>query len=335
VDRIDEFIEGSGFSGAVSIYSFGQPLYERALGYRDLPNSLPNTISTLFGLASGTKTLTAVGILRLVEKGFTDLSTPVSDVMGKDCGYIADNAEISHLLNHTSGVYDYYDEDEITDFDDYTVAIPWNQLESPQDYLPLFEAGIMKFRPGERVSYSNGGYVLLGIIIEKLTNNPFREFMRREVFEPFGMNSTGFHAFNHLPPNTALGYMKRNGEWISNIYQLPLRGAGDGGLYSNSRDMNSFWMKLMNQDLVSRDLVRQMTDVSVEIHKGLEYGYGLYIDDFHGYRSYTSSGCDCGVGFSSTFVPDISLNINIFSNRTEGDRGVFSFIEKELNSISF
>lgn len=329
-EKIDEFLNEKEFSGVVSIYEGQNSVYLNSFGYRDLPNTIPNNITTLFGTASGTKTLTAIGIMCLLESSPTKLSTPVVEILGCDMGFIHRDVTIRHLLNHTSGIYDYYDEEQIEDFENYSVEIPWFKLETPSDYLTLFESKGMKFLPGTRTSYSNGGYVLLGVLIEKISGQKYRDFMQQNVFKPLGMRSTGFYAFNELPKNTAWGYMSDGDSKVSNIYQLPIRGGGDGGLYSNSEDMQAFWTNLFCHRLISRESLVEMTNEEVEMFSSQKYGLGLYIADFRNRKSYSARGSDCGVGFSSYFIPDLSLNINIFSNMTDGDRGVITFIENEL-----
>ncbi len=235
-EQLDEHLKKIDFSGVVSIYRGEEPYYEGAFGYRDKPNAVANNAKTLFGIASGTKTFTAAGVLTLLEEGKLTLSTPVGEIIGANASYIHRDATIKQLLNHSSGIFDYYDEEVVTDFDNFKVDIPWCELGTPSDYLPLFEGKKMKFSPGTRVSYSNGGYVFLGVIIERITGMKYREYMKKHVFGPLGMASTGFYAFDDLPGNTAWGYMKAGESWMSNIYKLPIRGGGDGGLYTNTDD---------------------------------------------------------------------------------------------------
>jgi CubicO group peptidase (beta-lactamase class C family) len=128
-DKMDEYLYRRNFSGAVSICLDQEQLYLKSFGYKDHPNKVSNNCGTLFGIASGTKTSTALGILRLVESGLLDLTTPVTDIIG-DVRYIHRTAVFRQLLNHTSGIYDYYDEELIQDFDNYSVEIPWSKLET-------------------------------------------------------------------------------------------------------------------------------------------------------------------------------------------------------------
>jgi len=193
-NSLERFCKKKEFSGVVTINKFGEQLISKAFGYRDQSNKLLNKVDTVFGIASGTKTFTALGIIKMIEQGFFDYSTTIHKVFDKDLSFIHYKATIKNLLCHTSGIYDYYDEELITDFDNFEVEIPWFKLETPSDYYPLFESKKYKFEPGERYSYSNGGYILLGIIIEKLSGMKYRNFIFEKILNLAKMNSSGFFA---------------------------------------------------------------------------------------------------------------------------------------------
>ena len=321
--------EETGFAGDISIYQEGKELLHKAYGYRDIANSIPNDTKTRFGIASGTKLFTAVAVLKLVEDGQLDLSTSVSGIFGNQLSFIHRDATIRQLLCHTSGIFDYYDEELVTDFENYSVDIPWFKLETPSDYWPLLQSKEMKYLPGERVSYSNGGYVFLSIIIEKITGELYRDFLERSIFRPSGMEHTGFFAFNELPRNTSFGYVSMEGDGITNIYHLPLRGGGDGGLYTNSVDLNGFWENLFAEGILRRESLSQLCHKEVCLWDRADYGLGIYKSTLLNEDSYATSGCDVGVGFKSTYVPKLRLNINVLSNISDGN----SAIDKRISQI--
>ncbi|MCD4670278.1 MAG: beta-lactamase family protein [Actinomycetia bacterium] len=331
--KIDKYSQDNNFSGDISIYRKHNSIYHNSFGYRDISNKIPNNGNTIFGTASGTKTFTALGIIKLIELGLIEFSTTIYDIFQSDLGFISSEATIKQLLTHTSGIFDYYDEELITDFDNFTVEIPWFRLETPSDYLPLFESKKMKFNPGNRPSYSNGGYVFLGIIIEKLSGLSYREFMNKNVFEPLNMKFTGFYAFNALPKNVASGYISTEEKLMTNIYQLPIRGAGDGGMYTNSSDMQVFWTKLFRNELISETHLKEFISNEVEIFNSQKYGLGIYISLFEKYECYFANGCDSGVGYTSLYIPEIELNINVFSNMTEGDKKIMDFIRENGSDL--
>jgi len=222
------------------------------------------------------------------------------------------------LLAHTSGIYDYYDEEIEQDFEHFSVDIPWSELETPTDYDPLFRDKPMKFSPGERFSYSNGGYVFLGMLIEKITGRLYRDFIREHVLKPAGMDHSGFFSFNDLPENTANGYLEDRR--TTNIYHLPLRGGGDGGMYTTTDDLRAFWDSLF----ANRILPAELTDTFLKTHYRFNntdgYGCGIYkrLDD----SMFSIGGGDAGVGFDSRYIVQEKLNINIHSNITNGEDGI-------------
>ena len=313
-------LEGE-FSGVVSVFRGASPLYNRAFGYRDVKNRLPNTNTTIFGIASGTKIFTALGIGALVDQGVLSLDTTVGEIDEGYTGFVDPKATVQHLLTHTSGIYDYYDEEIEDDYDGFSVEIPWCELETPSDYYPLFQGRDMKFRPGERYSYSNGGYVFLGMLIEKLTGKLYRAFVGEHVLRAANMRRSGFYAFNDLPENTANGYLQDRR--TTNIYQLPLRGGGDGGMYTTTGDLRAFWDSLFSYRILSEELTRTCLQTHHRLNERVGYGCGIYkrLDG----RLFWISGVDAGVGFDSRYLVRENVTINILSNVTYGEsrlRGV-------------
>ncbi len=331
-DKIDTFCIRQNFSGVISVFKENEVIYNNAFGLRERSNNLENNVETIFGIASGTKTFTAIGIIKLIEEGIIDYSTTIDEIFNENLSFIHSKATIEQLLCHTSGIFDYYDEEEIIDFDNFEVSIPWFKLETPYDYYPLFESQKYKFEPGLRFSYSNGGYIFLGIIIEKLSKMKFRDFIWKNILEPVGMKSSGFYAFNNLPENVAVGYIKDNNDYLSNIYKLPIRGASDGGMYTNTKDLKLFWKNLFTNKIIKEENLIKMIHNQRENSKKSGYGLGIYTSIFNDETCYSAEGCDAGVGFNSTYIPSKKIIINILSNMTEGDDGMIKIIENELES---
>ena len=306
------------FSGVVSIHEGGAAVFVQAYGERDIKNELPNTPETLFGIASGTKVFTALGIGVLIDRGSIGLDTEVGEIDPAYGGFIDERATIRHLLTHTSGIFDYYDEVLEQDFEHFTVGIPWSELETPSDYFPLYQGQPMKFRPGERYSYSNGGYVFLGMLIERLSGTTFRDFIGAHVLTAARMHRSGFHAFHDLPPNTANGYLEDRR--TTNIYQLPLRGGGDGGLYTTADELAAFWDSLFANRILSAELTANYLSTHCTLSDTSGYGCGVYkhLDD----SLFWIVGSDAGVGFDSRHLPRRKLTISMLSNVTDGEEGM-------------
>jgi len=316
--RIEQQISETGFSGVISIFKDTSTVFNEAFGYRDVKNKLPNTTQTLFGTASGTKVFTALGIGVLIDREQISLETTVGKIDPDFMGFIDEHATIQQLLTHTSGIYDYFDEEIEHDFDQFSVEIPWCELKTPSDYHPLFKGKTMKFRPGERYSYSNGGYVFLGMLIEKLTGQLYRDFIRDQVLLPANMPQSGFYAFNDLPENTANGYLEDRR--TTNIYQLPIRGGGDGGMYTTSDDLRAFWNSLFSYKILSRELTSTYLKTHYSFDNVYGYGLGIYkrLDD----SMFSIVGGDAGVGFDSRHIIREKITINILSNTTNGEEAM-------------
>jgi CubicO group peptidase (beta-lactamase class C family) len=326
VREIERAASETEFSGVMSIFRDDSTVFSKAFGYRDVRNRLNNTTDTRFAIASGTKLFTALGIGVLIDQGVISLATTMEEIDREYTGFIDKQATILQLLTHTSGIYDYYDEEIEQDYEHFSVEIPWYTLETPSDYYPLFKGKGMKYRAGERYSYSNGGYVFLGLLIEKLTGALYRDFARDRVLQPAGMNRSGFYAFNDLPENTANGYLKDRR--TTNIYQLPVRGGGDGGLYTTTDDLRAFWDSLFSYRILSQEL----TTTYLETHSVLDpttgYGCGVFkrLDD----SRFAIMGGDAGVGFTSWYFVQDRLTINILSNITNGDEEMKEVVPRHL-----
>jgi CubicO group peptidase (beta-lactamase class C family) len=318
VRRIEQAALETEFSGVISVFRDASPVFNKAFGYRDLKNKLPNTTSTIFGIASGTKVFTALGIGVLIDQGLISLDTTIGEIAQEYTGFVDEHATIQQLLTHTSGIYDYYDEEVEQDYERFSVEIPWCELETPSDYYPLFKGQAMKFRPGERYSYSNGGYVFLGMLIEKLTGRLYRDFMGEYVLQAANMHRSGFYAFDDLPENTANGYLEDRR--TTNIYHLPRRGGGDGGMYTTTDDLRAFWGSWFSNKLLSAELTATYLRTHCTLDATSGYGCGVYkrLDG----SMFAIVGGDAGVGFDSRYVVAERLTMDILSNVTNGEEAM-------------
>lgn len=322
LDRIDEIMTDYGFSGVVKITAEDQWIYERAAGYRDRVNEVDNDLATRFAIASGTKFLTALAIGRLIDKGLLSLETKALELIDYDFGDYDSEITIEHLLTHSSGIPDYYDEDQIEDFDNFKVAIPWNELKEPKDYFPIFPKEAMVFKAGTKFKYNNSGYVLLAAIVAQVGKMPYVDFVEREIFDKAGMSYTGFYPLNQLPKNTAIGYIDDEEGYRSNVYNLPIVGAGDGGAFSCTKDMEKLWNAFIKGELLSETLTAQfMTPQIQEDFKNDKswYGYGLWLTVEEDQVSEAMIvGCDAGISFKSGYKFKDHVSYSVFSNTADG-----------------
>ncbi len=303
------------FSGAVRVKAMNRPAFEAAFGFADRVLKVANETSTSFAIASGTKFLTALAIGRLVDAGVARLESRFVDVVAIPFEGINPEVTLEHLLSHTSGVYDYYDEELIDDFDNFEMPIPGNELETLQDYLPMLD-GPMKFSPGERFSYSNGGYVLLGLAIEALCGTSFQRFVEAELFESNGMSGSGFFRLDALPPTAAVGYVDLESFSETNESKLPVIGGPDGGAFTTTRDIESLWMAFLEGSVLSALLTQRFTAPTNHYKDSVHYGCGLWNDRGTPLRLYIE-GADAGVSFLSSRFGDGTIS-TIVSNTSEG-----------------
>ena len=157
------------FRGNAYIIKDGDVLLNYSGGFADLANEIPNTIDTRFASASMSKTFVAVGILQLIEAGKLGLEDTIGSILDFDLKQIDPNVTVRQLLNHTSGVPDYYDESVMDDYEALWTDYPNYRIRHNHDMLPLFIDKPMMYSRGERFQYNNSGYVLLAMIIEKIT----------------------------------------------------------------------------------------------------------------------------------------------------------------------
>jgi CubicO group peptidase (beta-lactamase class C family) len=314
--------EETAFSGAVALRIGGEHVHQQACGYADMSNRVPNTLTTRFATASGTKFVTALSVGVLIDSGVLSLSSKIFDVIDADFPTYSRDITIEHLLTHTSGIPDYFDEELVDDFDNFEVAVPWHHMRGPRDYFPVFPRTSMKSDPGERFSYSNSGFILLGAAVEAVSGESFQEFATSRVLLPVGMKSSGFFAFDRLPENTANGYIKDDNGYRTNIYSLPIVGASDGGMFSTVSDIEALWDGFWNGAVITPGLVEQFAEkhVSAEPEGSRKhYGCGLWIDHQQGRRAVEYiTGSDAGVSFYSVCDRGSESLFTVMSNTSEG-----------------
>ena len=160
-------------------------------------------------------------------------------MLGDDLPLIDDAVTIEQLLAHRSGIGDYFDEEIDRPIADHVLDVPVHELATIEDHLRVLDGYPTKFPPGERFSYCNGGYVVLALIAERTVGTPFHDLVMQRVCEPAGMADTAFLRSDELPGRTALGYLDADGD-RTNVLHLPVRGAGDGGIFTTAADVDAF-----------------------------------------------------------------------------------------------
>jgi CubicO group peptidase (beta-lactamase class C family) len=229
-DELSALVSETGFSGVIRIDQDDRIEFVRAYGLAHRGFEIPNQVDTRFAIASGAKGFTALAVVSLIEEGVLELSTPARSVLGHDLPLIDDGVTIEQLLAHRSGIGDYLDEEAGFEVADYVMPVPVHQLATTEDYLAVLDGYPSKFAPGERFAYSNGGFVVLALIAERTSGVAFHELVEQRVCRPAGMMDTEYLRSDELPARTALGYVDCDGVWRTNVFHLPVRGSGDGGI---------------------------------------------------------------------------------------------------------
>ena len=313
---LDSLAAESSFSGVVRVDRGDEVVVEHAYGLAHRAYEVPNTVDTRFGIASGVKGVTALTIVSLIEDGVLDLSTRARALLGGDLPLVDDDVTVEHLLAHRSGIGDYMDEDAPGAITDYVLPVPVHRLATTEDYLVVLDGHATKFRPDERFSYCNGGYVLLALLAERASGRPFHELAAERVFVPSGMRDTAFLRSDELPPRTAVGYLAADG-LRSNALHLPVRGSGDGGLYSTAADVRALWQAFFARRIVSQEWVREMTRPRSEASDhGRRYGIGFWLHAST--DTVILEGYDAGVSFRSLHDPRTDTTCTVVSNWTDG-----------------
>jgi CubicO group peptidase (beta-lactamase class C family) len=314
---VDSIAAETGFSGVVRVDVGDGIELAKAYGLANRSYELPNTVETQFGIASGTKGLTAVAVASLIEDGSLALTTTARSVLGEDLPLIDDAVTIEHLLSHRSGIGDYLDEDTDLDFADYLMPVPVHELATTEEYLAVLDGHSTKFAPGTEFAYCNGAYVVLALIAERTSGVPFHELVRERVCEPAEMHNTEFLRSDELPGRAALGYLEINGVPRTNVFHLPVRGSGDGGIYTSVADIRSFWLALFAGRIVSADFVAEMVRARSDVtRQSMRYGLGFWLHLSS--KEVILEGSDAGVSFRSGHDPVRNITHTVISNTSDG-----------------
>ena len=223
---------------------------------------------------------------------------------------------IEHLLAHRSGIGDYLDEDAVDDVRDYVMPVPVHELATTEQYLPALDGHETVFPAGERFAYNNAGYVLLALLAERATGVEFHDLVRTLVCEPAGMVDTAFLRSDELPGRAALGYLSVDG-LRTNVLHLPVRGNGDGGIYSTAADLSALWDALFAGRIVSPELLAEMVRPRSDWpEESRRYGLGFHLHATG--DGVWLEGYDAGVSFTSLHQPASLVTYTVISNWSDG-----------------
>lgn len=310
-DRIrahcDALARAGDLSGVILLAHQGRPILLRAYGEANRAFGASNTPDTTFNIASIGKMFTAVAVLRLVEQRRLALAdTLITHWPDYPDRAFAERATIEQLLTHTSGLGNYW----------AALAQANNaNILTLADTFALFANESAPTEPGT-FSYSNNGYIVLGMLIERLTGRDYFEHVRDAIFAPLGMTRTEFWRLDDIVPDLALGYARVTetpGLWRSNIANNVMRGSSAGGAYASAPDLLAFANALQNNRLLSADMTRAFTQGRYDYPRG-RYGYGCSEEIINGHRLIGHSGGHIGIAGAVTIFEDLGYTAIVLTN---------------------
>ena len=336
---IEDYLLKNNFYGSIKVLKDNKEFFSFSNGYANINWNIKNEISTKFGLASVTKTFTSIGIFLLMQDNKLNITDKIQTYLGSFNFNYPNNLTIKHLLSHTSCIPEYYDFEGLQYEDDEQLTQALEKffhhgastsMVHLIDYIPYIKD---KKYPEKFIennfTYSNSNYILLGLIIEKITGKSFQDFVTDNILRKFGLNESGFFYFNE--PNVAFadGYypLRKKGKvvgWKKNIFVLPNVGSSDGGMYSSVGDLIKFHQLLRNGEILKNSYQKLFFKPEILAEENeeyrWEYGYGLsfMIEKKTGSLiRYGHAGGDFGVSTGYYYYPQEKLDICILSNYSQ------------------
>ncbi len=312
VDDLFSAFSGSAVPGAsVVVIRNGRVVIRQAFGMADVERRVAATPETDYRLASVSKQFTAMAVMLLAKDGKLRYDQPVRDFL-PELPAAARAVTVRHLLNHTSGLWDYEDlipETRTTQLDD-------------RDVLALLAAkDSAYFPPGAQYRYSNSGYVLLGIIVARVSGMSFPDFVQTRIFAPLGMRASVVHVEgSDTVPHRAYGYSPRGGSFEQTDQSVTSATLGDGGIYTNVDDMTRWDRALDGTALVdSATMALATTPPQLPAGAVKQYGFGWFVDTYRGEKRWRHTGETSGFRNAILRFPDRHLTIVILTNRSSGE----------------
>ena len=322
IDSLMSGVSSSTPGAAVLVIKDSRPVFERGYGVSDLRTLHKIDEHINFRLASVTKQFTAMAIMLLVHDGKLRYDQSLTDIFPEFPAY-GKTITVRHLLNHTSGLLDYED----------LMAKQYGN--TPEDQIPqIKDAGVLallekanttKFPAGTKWEYSNSGYCLLAMVVGKVSGKPFSEFLHDRIFAPLQMTNTLAHekGKNEIP-NRAYGHTPQGSAWRETDQSSTSATLGDGGVYTSLADLVRWDNALQNHTLLSE---KEMQPALTAVHPSsappqenghpVSYGFGWYVDPYHGHPRMWHYGETVGFRTSIQRFPADHLTVVVLCNRVD------------------
>jgi CubicO group peptidase (beta-lactamase class C family) len=306
---LDAQAKSGAFSGVVLVARNGVPIYSAAYGMADRARRVPNAIDTRFNLGSMNKMWTAIAIAQLVDQGKIDLDATVGryvpDLPNKA---IRETVKVRHLLSHTSGMGSYFRNGFLRN---KTYAA------SAADLVPFYADDSLSFTPGARMQYSNSGFALLGLIIERVSGQSFYDYMQKNILDRAGMKRASYVDVRAHPTDIAIGYAKpegSTGEAQPNWDQIEQHSSPAGGAFASASDLVAFSRALWSGKLASRAVVKDFTTGKVAMGPQMQYAFGFGVGDIMGARTVGHNGGIPGANAEFLMFPDKGIDVVVLAN---------------------
>jgi CubicO group peptidase (beta-lactamase class C family) len=325
--RVKAEFEAGRFSGAVLVARGDELIYADAVGLADRRTGRANTLDTPINLGSINKMFTGIAIAQLQAAGKLDWQ----DTVGKHLpdfpnAKIRDSVTIHQLLTHTAGVGDYFGPAH---------DARRNELDTQQEFLDLFVAEPLHFAPGEGLEYSNGGPVILGLIIEAISGRAYYDYIRDHLYRPAGMAHADHYRSDDLAAGFATGYLKSEaGEWQENASVLSLRGSAAGGGYASARDLFAFSRALASDRLLTR-AQREVLWTPHQQTGPMAYGYLSSIGGTPERRWVGHNGGAPGISAEFVHYPDDGLVMIVLANQDHGAEALSEWLRAQVEASLF
>ncbi|HEY2821236.1 MAG TPA: serine hydrolase domain-containing protein [Candidatus Acidoferrum sp.] len=307
-DNLDKETAADRFSGAALVAKNGKPIFTFASGMADREKKIPNMLTTKFRIGSMNKMFTATAVLQLAQAGKLKLTDPLgkylTDYPNKN---IATKVTVEQLLSHTGGTGDFFG----PEFDKHRL-----ELKTFDDYVKLYGTREPKYEPGSRWEYSNYGFLLLGLVVEKASGEEYYAYVREHIYKPAGMNSTDSLPEDQAVPERSVGYTKmgNSATWKPNTDTLPYRGTSAGGGYSTVGDLLAFATAVQNHKLLDVAHTELLTTGHTQINEGEKYAYGFMDKTEGGVRSFGHGGGAPGMNGELRIYPASGYVIVVLAN---------------------
>jgi CubicO group peptidase (beta-lactamase class C family) len=350
VQAIDRYLQAradaDAFSGVVRIEQSGNVLLERGYGVACRTWNVACSPQHRFDTASLTKVFTALAVLQQVEAGAFALDTPVTGYLEFEGTAISPEVTPYHLLTHTSGIGDDADEEDGVDYETVFAERPNYSITETADFLPQCAYNEPRFAPGEATRYCNCSYVLLGLMVERASGTPYRDYVVRHVFAPAGMTRAGFFRMDRIEQDVAEGadpLTDSDGAvvgWRRGIYSYPPVGSPDSGAYVTAHDLAMFHDALRGGRLLGKELTAAMLrpkedyrELPTGTHR-TGYGFEFEVDPRGEITTYWKEGVNVGVSALLSHWPRCDVTFVVLSNRQDGAWEPIGTIETALRTES-